>query len=103
MSLATAKSGAYRLDGENLIRPSRINSLLKDRRRTPVTLNTLFRLSATPQNAGATSDGVAVTAYGQGQLTGVTYTVPAHGEIEVDFEMDLLCVTPQDIDKLSAL
>jgi hypothetical protein len=66
-------------------------------------LNTLFRLFDVPTGTGATSDGVSVTAYGQGQLTGVTYTVPAHGEIEVDFEIDILCVTPQDVDTLSAL
>jgi hypothetical protein len=49
------------------------------------------------------TSGVAVTSYGQGQVTGVVYTVPAHGEITIDFELDILCVTPQDVNNLSAL
>ena len=51
----------------------------------------------------SSEDGVSVDSYGQGQLTGVTYTVPAHGDIEVDFELHLLCVTPADIINLDNL
>ena len=47
--------------------------------------------------------GVAVTSYGQGQVSGVMYTVPAHGEINVDFKLKMLCVTPADIQNLSDL
>jgi hypothetical protein len=70
---------------------------LQNRRKTPFTLNRLFALD------GTNTDGVSITAYGQGQVTGVTYTVPAHGQIEVDFELDILCVTPADVNTLSAL
>ena len=66
-------------------------------RRTPFSLQTLF------ENGPAATDGVSVTAYGQGQLTGGTFTVPAHGEIELDFELDILCVTPADVVTLSEL
>jgi hypothetical protein len=48
-------------------------------------------------------DAVAVTAYGVGRVSGVTYTVPAHGEIEVDFTVRLLCITPEDVRNLSNL
>jgi hypothetical protein len=48
-------------------------------------------------------DGVAITSYGQGQLTGVMYTVPAHGQITVDFTVNMLCVTPQDVINLNNL
>lgn len=50
-----------------------------------------------------TEDGVAVTSYGVGRVSGVMYTVPAHGEIDVDFRIRLLCVTPEDIRNLSNL
>lgn len=52
---------------------------------------------------GVATDGVTVTSYGQGQLTGATYTVPAHGVITVDFELELMAVTGQDIDNLNNL
>lgn len=70
---------------------------LNRRRKTPFELRELFRLDS------AVTDGVSINAYGQGQLTGVMYSVPAHGVITVDFELDLLCVTPQDVNNLSAL
>ena len=70
---------------------------LLGRRRTPFALSTLFRADST------VTDGVSVTSYGQGQVTGGMFTVPAHGEINVDFELHLLCVTPQDVTNLSAL
>ena len=47
--------------------------------------------------------GVAVTSYGQGQVAGVMYTVPAHGQINVDFELRLSCITPADVQNLSDL
>lgn len=52
---------------------------------------------------GGNETGVAVTAYGQGQLTGAMYTVPAHGEITVDFKLRLICVTPEDVRTLNQL
>ena len=50
-----------------------------------------------------TEDGVAVTSYGVGRVSGVMYTVPAHGDIEVDFRIRLLCITPEDVRNLSNL
>tara|TARA_R110002095_G_scaffold160520_1_gene139163 strand:+ start:250 stop:957 length:708 start_codon:yes stop_codon:yes gene_type:complete len=50
-----------------------------------------------------TEDGIAVTAYGVGRVSGVMFTVPAHSEIEVNFRIRLLCVTPEDIRNLSNL
>jgi hypothetical protein len=47
--------------------------------------------------------GVAVTTYGKGQVTGAVYTVPAHAQVNVDFKLKLLCVTPEDIQNLSNL
>src|SRR5262249_45933938 len=72
----------------------------QSRRRTPFAMNTLFRFDALDSSS---SEGVAITSYGQGQVTGAMYSVPAHGEITVDFELDILCVTPQDVAALSAL
>lgn len=69
-------------------------------RKSPVKLNSLFRFYDSP---GANESGIAITSYGQGQVSGVTYTVPAHGQIEVDFELNILCVTPNDVQTLSAL
>ena len=82
--------GDYRIPETNLVQLNNI-------RRTPFQLNRLFRMG------GSAKDGVSVTAYGQGQVTAATYTVPAHGEITVDFELDILCVTPDDVNTLSAL
>lgn len=47
--------------------------------------------------------GVAVSSYGKGQVTGVLYTVPAHAQINVDFKLKLLCVTPENVQNLSNL
>jgi hypothetical protein len=52
---------------------------------------------------GTSQSGVAVTTYGQGQVSGAIYTVPAHGQISVDFKVRILCITPSDIQKLSDL
>lgn len=46
--------------------------------------------------------GVAVTSYGQGQLTGAMFTVPAHATINVDFKLKLRCVTPDDVRALNS-
>jgi len=70
-------------------------------RKTPFQLQTLFTLSQ-PADAGV-SDGVAVTSYGQGQVSGAMYTVPAHAELNLNFDFHLLCVTPQDITNLNNL
>jgi hypothetical protein len=61
------------------------------------------KLAAVTLFSSGANEGIAVTAYGQGQLSGVTYSVPAHGEISVDFSIKLMCVTPEDIKKLDAL
>lgn len=53
--------------------------------------------------AGENETGVAITTYGQGQVTGAMYTVPAHGEITVDFKLRLICVTPEDVKNLTQL
>jgi hypothetical protein len=53
--------------------------------------------------SGEAVDSVTVTAYGVGRVSGVTYTVPAHGEITVDFTINLMCVTPEDVSNLSKL
>jgi hypothetical protein len=50
---------------------------------------------------GAAQDGVAVTSYGKGQLVGTTYTVPAHGQIDVNFKLQLQCVTPDQIKAMN--
>ncbi|SFW90256.1 hypothetical protein [Chitinophaga sancti] len=59
----------------------------------------LSRLSLAPSN----ETGVAITTYGQGQVTGALYTVPAHAEITVDFKLKLICVTPEDVQNLNNL
>jgi hypothetical protein len=76
---------------------TKITQQLASIRRTPFSLPTLFRAG------GQVTDGVSISSYGQGQVTGAMFTVPAHGEITVDFELKLLCVTPQDVQNLSAL
>jgi hypothetical protein len=72
----------------------RAERFLISRRRTGARLPVVFSA------AGANQSGVAITTYGQGQVTGAMYTVPAHGVITVDFDLKLLCVTPQDIQNL---
>lgn len=52
---------------------------------------------------GDNQTGVEVTSYGQGQVSGVMYTVPAHGQIDVNFKIKLNVVTPEDIQKVSDL
>jgi hypothetical protein len=52
---------------------------------------------------GSNETGVAVTAYGKGQVTSVMYTIPAHAQITVNFKLKLLCVTPEDVQNLSNL
>jgi hypothetical protein len=71
--------------------------MLDRRRRTGARLQVLFSAG------GGNQSGVAVSSYGQGQVTGAMYTVPAHGEITVEFELKQLCITPQDIQNLSSL
>lgn len=66
-------------------------------RKSKITLPQLSPLT------GSNETGIAVTSYGQGQVAGLMYTVPAHGEIEVDFKLKLLCITPEDIQNLSNL
>jgi hypothetical protein len=47
--------------------------------------------------------GVAITTYGKGQVTGTMFTVPAHAQINVDFRLKLLCVTPENVQTLTSL
>jgi hypothetical protein len=73
-------------------------------RKTPFQLKTLFTLSERPQaQGGGASDGVAITSYGQGQVTGAMYTVPAHAELNLNFSFHLQCVTPADIANMNTL
>ena len=53
--------------------------------------------------AGGNETGVAVSAYGQGQVTGTMYTVPAHAQVHVDFKLKLNCVTPENVRTLNSL
>src|SRR6516165_3358346 len=71
---------------------------LNSRRKTPYRYgDPLFMLD------NSATDGVAVTSYGRGQLSGAIFTVPAFGTIDLDLTMRLLCVTPDDVNTLSAL
>ena len=54
-------------------------------------------------DTGTVESGVAVTSYGQGQLSGVTYVVPPFSEIEVDFILRMQCMTPENARSLDAL
>lgn len=73
-------------------------------RKTPSKLPTLFSINQrTVAPDGNAVDGVAVTAYGQGQVTGATYVVPAHANLDIHFNFHLLCVTPQDVATLDNL
>ncbi|WGD34541.1 hypothetical protein [Olleya sp. YS] len=65
-------------------------------------LSTVFANPAA-KSTGVATDGVSVNAYGQGQCSGVTYTVPAHGDIKVGFTLKMQCVTPKNVDALDAL
>ncbi|MGO6725258.1 hypothetical protein ACCS70_33010 [Rhizobium ruizarguesonis] len=49
----------------------------------------------------AVENGVSITSYGRGQLIGVMYTVPAHGQIDVALNIKLQCVTPSDVIALN--
>jgi hypothetical protein len=60
-------------------------------------------LALLPQVGGSNETGVAITTYGQGQVAGLVYTVPAHGQITVNFKLKLLCITPEDVNNLSNL
>ena len=66
--------------------------------KTPFALTTLFK-----SPSGVAQDGVSITAYGQEQLTGAMYTVPAHGQIDIDINAHLICVTPADVAMLDGL
>jgi len=54
-------------------------------------------------NTGTAESGVAINSYGRGQLVGVTYTVPAHAEISIDFTAKLQCVTMDNVRQMDAL
>ncbi|MGM3175702.1 hypothetical protein [Dickeya lacustris] len=49
------------------------------------------------------SNGITINTYGQGQCSGVTYTVPPHAVIDVDFEIKLQCITPAGIQTMNEL
>lgn len=49
------------------------------------------------------SDGIFISSFGRGQLSATTYTIPAHGEIEIDFKIQMMCVTPDNVKTLSEL
>ncbi len=64
-------------------------------------LKTVFQKA--PANSGSSADGISVTSFGQGQCSGVTYTVSPHSVIDVDFTINMLCVTPENVDTLDKL
>ncbi|WP_151343744.1 hypothetical protein [Rhizobium leguminosarum] len=70
-------------------------------------ITNIGRIDAVPQHTSVSSadqfskDGVSINSYGQGKLIGVVYTVPAHGQIDVDFNIKLQCVTPSDVITLN--
>lgn len=72
------------------------NTITEGLRKSAIILPTL---SITEEN----ETGVQITTYGQGQVTGSMFTVPAHGEITVDFRLRLICVTPDDVKNLTQL
>jgi hypothetical protein len=66
--------------------------------RTPSVLPKLTTLDGTNQT------GVAVNAYGLGQLSGVFFTAPAHGLTRIGpIEIKMFCMTPADVTTLSNL
>src|SRR5580704_11463898 len=71
-------------------------TLIKDLRKSKLILPKLTLVDGN-------ETGVAVSSYGQGQVTGALYTVPAHGEITVDFKLKLICVTPEQVQDLNNL
>jgi hypothetical protein len=52
---------------------------------------------------GGATDGVSITSFGKGQLVGTTYAVPAHGQIDVDFQLQLQCITPDQVKAMNEL
>ncbi len=64
-------------------------------------LQTVF--AKTEANSGSATDGIQVNAFGQGQVSGATYTVPAHGNITVDFKLNMQCITPENVNSLDKL
>lgn len=71
--------------------------------RFPGTSESLESEAARKLGLESASFGVAVTAYGLGQLTGVVYSVPPGGTIEVDFKLKLQCVTSDSIKNIDNL
>ncbi|MEK2059026.1 hypothetical protein WOB64_02710 [Vibrio parahaemolyticus] len=47
------------------------------------------------------SSGLAVQAFGQGQIAGASYSVPAHGELTLDFDIKLSCITPENVQNIT--
>lgn len=52
---------------------------------------------------GTNETGVSIDAYGLGQLSAVFFTAPAHSETEVNFTVNMFCLTPADVANLSNL
>ena len=72
-------------------------------RRTAFSLPKLFTLSPRNDGQGQAQDGIAVSAYGLGQVSGAMYTVPAHSQLDVSISFHLVCVTPDDVTNLNNL
>jgi hypothetical protein len=66
-------------------------------RKSKVAIPTAYSLYSTNES------GAAITTYGRGQVSGAMYTVPAHGEINVNFKLKLNCITPENVQNLSNL
>jgi hypothetical protein len=79
-----------------MIQYSNKNAVVKELRKSNLILP---ELSFADEN----ETGVAVTSYGQGKVTGAMFTVPAHGEVTINFKLRLVCVTPQDVQNLNNL
>ena len=71
--------------------------------RSPHNLRTLFTMNFDANGTGTVDDGVSISSFGRGQVSGVTYTVPAHGEISFDVKFKMQCVTPDDVATLDKL
>lgn len=74
-------------------------------RGTAAGLPTVFSLRSPRDGGGGgqSFDGISITSYGQGQVSGVMYTVPAFSELTVDIDFYLLCMTPEDVINMNNL
>ncbi len=72
-------------------------------RRTAAKLPRLFTFDQPVGPTGEATDGVSISAFGLGQVSGVMYTVPAHSELNIHIDFHMICVTPDDVKALDSL